>query len=43
MICIVGAFFFAMSPFASTLWQSAGSILIGGQLVAAGGWLIIAQ
>ena len=40
LLCIVSAFFFALSFYASTAWQTAGSVFVGGSIMAAGIWLI---
>lgn len=40
LLCIVSAFFFALSFYASTAWQAAGSVFVGGLIMAVGIWLI---
>ena len=40
LLCIVSAFFFALAFYASTAWQTAGSVFVGGLIMAAGIWLI---
>ncbi|MBA54317.1 MAG: hypothetical protein CMK89_07670 [Pseudomonadales bacterium] len=40
LFCIVSAFFFALSFYASTAWQTAGSVFVGGLIMTVGIWLI---
>lgn len=40
LLCIVSAFFFALSFYASTAWQTAGSVFVGGLIMVSGVWLI---
>jgi|GEM_PF-5975001 len=40
LLCIVSAFFFALSCYATTTWQTTGSVFVGGLIMAAGIWLI---
>ncbi len=40
LLCIKSAFIFALSFYASTEWQAAGSVFVGSSIMCAGIWLI---
>lgn len=43
LLCVISAFFFALSFYASTAWQTVGSVFVGGLIMAAGIWMIMTE